>query len=154
MTTKRVEICRVTSLLICTTFIVIYSDRTFDCGDCWPLDKDRLSRLKRNYKKLEDLIEVDNDLLTELEQSACFTTQHVNAIEAGVAAAERKRCQKMLDILKLRSEADFKKFIKCLEKTQKHLVPYLTGDKGIALYKCANIMSSELKVMFYSFNRD
>jgi hypothetical protein len=36
----------------------------------------------------------------------------------------------LLDMLKRRSKDHFKQFITCLEKTQRHLVPFFTGDTG------------------------
>jgi len=77
--------------------------------------------------KLLDLIDPNVTFISELEDAGCITSQqreHLNNI-----GQRRGIVDTLLEFLKRRSVADFKKFTNSLAKYQPQLVPLLeTGD--------------------------
>jgi hypothetical protein len=111
---------------------IVLSGYTADDGDCWPLEDDQLSIINKNSRKLTELLESDGDLIGHMMATDCFSQGHLKELQEEHNRSERNK--KLLDMLKRRSKDQFKQLVACLEKTQRHLVPFLTGDTGKMLY--------------------
>lgn len=94
----------------------------------WPLKSCTKAIIKKNYKELTELLDADFHLIGLMQSRDCFTRQQLKSIESSTDISERNA--KLLDILTRRSDGDFGIFVQCIETTQPHLVPLLTGDTG------------------------
>jgi len=99
-----------------------------DAGDCWPLSDEQLSVINANTGKLNELLDTDRDLIGDMRETECLTRRQINHLNE--LPYEGARNNKLLEMMKRRSISDFNKFIECVEKNQRHLVPFLTGDEG------------------------
>jgi hypothetical protein len=104
---------------------------TGDVGECWPLEDDQLSIINKNSPKLTELLESDDDLIGHMMATECFSQRHLKELQEEHNRSERNK--KLLDVLKRRSKDQFKQFIACLEKTQRHLVPLFQTGTGKVL---------------------
>lgn len=99
----------------------------------WPLNADELSVIDQNANRLiYDLLETDDELLTHMEATNKFMDAQLSHLRG--LASRRDRNEHLLDMLRRWSVYNFKQFIECLSKTQRHLVPLLTGETGYSLY--------------------
>jgi len=97
-------------------------------GDCWPLSDEQLSIINANTGKLNKLLGTDSDLMFDMRAADCLSSLQIDYLSELSHTIERN--SKLLDMMKRRSISEFHQFIKCLEKNQRHLVPFLTGDEG------------------------
>ena len=93
----------------------------------WQLDEDRVAIIDKNLHELIRLLDVDEDLLVSMESTKCLSRRHLNHIRA---TEKINRNLELLNMLKRRSANHFSQFVSCLEKTQRYLVPLLTGNIG------------------------
>jgi len=111
-----------------------------DCDDCvgdklssddlCPLDDQRLDSLTNNWTQLTEMIELQYGLLAELYSAKCVTARQKEHILA--AEGSSKQNDRLLNIMRRKSVADFKQFIKLLAKTgQHHLMALLDGGAGM-----------------------
>jgi hypothetical protein len=84
--------------------------------------------MNKNMLKLTELLDTDDDLIAEMMATECLSPRQLGDLRE--EPKRRNRNKKLLDMLKRRSQDHLKQFISCLEKTQRHLVPYFTGDAG------------------------
>jgi hypothetical protein len=81
-----------------------------------------------NYSKLADLLDTDDDLICEMLSRECFTlNQLINVVNTSDLCERNK---KLLDLVLNGSVATSKLFIGCLQMTQPHLLPLITGCTG------------------------
>jgi hypothetical protein len=99
-------------------------------GDCWPLDAEQVSIIRKNKLELAELLDLDtdDDLIGAIYSKSYFLQQQLTSIQS--VSDLRKRNMKLLDILTRSSRATFNRFVDCLRTTQRHIVPLLTGNKG------------------------
>jgi hypothetical protein len=83
----------------------------------------------KNYSKLADLLDTDDDLICEMLSRECFTVYQLINIANTSDLCERNK--KLLDLVLSGSIATFTRFTGCLQTTQPHLMPLLTGNTGI-----------------------
>jgi hypothetical protein len=100
-------------------------------GECWPLDSEQKSVILKNYSKIADILEVDDDLNCEMLSRNCLTLTQLTIIENTNDRIERNK--KLLNILLRSSRATLKLFIECLETTQRHVVPLMSENTGKVL---------------------
>jgi hypothetical protein len=86
----------------------------------------------KNYSKLADLLDTDDDLICEMLSRECFTVHQLINIANTSDLCERNK--KLLDLVLSGSVATFARFIECVQTTQPHLMPLLTGMYNI-LYR-------------------
>lgn len=96
--------------------------------DCWPLDLETKSVIMKNYSEIADLLEVDEDLVCEMLSQECFTLNQLIIIYNTRDECERN--QKLLNSLLRGSTVTWTKFIGCLQRTQRHILPLITGNTG------------------------
>jgi len=97
-------------------------------GDIRPLDQARIQRLAANGVHLVDIMDSDNAFVAELASKECITTPQREYLMN--IAQPRDRNNKILELLKRRSVADFQKFTAVLSKEQAFLVRFLVTDGG------------------------
>ena len=97
-------------------------------NDCWPLHSGQMAIIDENKPHLIKRLETDYDLLPAMRATKCLTLEQIDSL--GFVRDVLKRNGKLVDMLKRRSVSQFNEFIECLEKYQRHLIPFLTGDKG------------------------
>jgi len=97
-------------------------------GDCWPLSDEQLSVINANQGKLNELLYTDSDLIGDMRETDCLSRLQIEYLYELSHRLERN--SKLLDMMKRRSVSEFNQFIECLEKSQRHLVPFVTGDYG------------------------
>ena len=78
--------------------------------------------------ELWELLDTDDDLIGAMLSRSCFTQQKVTSIKN--VSDLRERNKKLLDILTRSSRENFNRFVECLRRTQPHIEPLLTGNKG------------------------
>jgi hypothetical protein len=110
-------------------FLYLYVGYSSECGDCWPLDPHRKAFIVHNYPQLVELLDTDEDLIVAIRSRGCFNDALLQSIES--SADLRERARKLLDIVLRNSVSKLNQFIECLNTTQPHLVPLLTGNLGI-----------------------
>ena len=96
--------------------------------DIWPLHDEQTAIIDKNRLKLIKLLDTEYDLLLDMKATTCLTLEQINSLRS--IPDERVRNGKLLEMLERRSVSQFNEFIKCLEKYQRHLIPFLTGDEG------------------------
>ena len=92
------------------------------------MDQARIQRLSVNGVHLVDIMDSHNAFLDELASKECITwpqREHLMNI-----VQPRDRNNKLLELLKRRSVADFHKFTAVLSKEQAFLVRFLVTDGG------------------------
>ncbi len=114
-------------------FCLLYEVFLNDCGDCWPLDEEQKSMIWKNYSKIADVLDVDDDLICEMLSRHCLTLNQLVIVENTNDRCERNK--KLLNILLRSSKATLKLFIECLEMTQRHIVPLLSENTGKILFE-------------------
>jgi L-lysine 2,3-aminomutase len=77
------------------------------------------------------LLDTDDDLICEMLKRKCFTLYQLVILRNISDMCERNK--KLLDLLLASSVATFNLFVECLQTTQEHLVPLLTGKTGKVL---------------------
>ena len=108
--------------------VAFLPDVPMDHNDCWPLSAEHMSNVNDNRLKLVELLDTEYDLLSAMRATTCLSHQQINYLRT--LSDTRERNSQMLEMLKRRSISQFNEFIDCLEKYQRHLVPFLTGDEG------------------------
>jgi hypothetical protein len=99
-------------------------------GDQWrPIQLEEKSIITKNYSKLADLLDTADDLICEMLSKQCFTVYQLINIANTSDLFERNK--KLLDLVLRGSVATFTRFIGCLQTTQPHLIPLLTGTTGM-----------------------
>jgi hypothetical protein len=99
-------------------------------NDEWqPLQLKDKSIITKNYSKLADFLDTDDDLICEMLSKECFTVYQLINIANTSDLCERNK--KLLDLVLKGSVATFYRFTGCLQTTQPHLIPLLTGNTGI-----------------------
>lgn len=96
--------------------------------DCWPLDSEIKSVILKNYSNIADLLDVNEDLVSEMLSRQCFGLNQLVNIENTSDGCERSK--KLLNFLLKGSASTLKLFAECLHSTQRHLVPLITGNTG------------------------
>lgn len=99
-------------------------------GDHRPLDKYRQQCIRQNLPCLIDLLNLKGGLLDSLYAEDFINTSQHNRINEQQTTA--KKNELILDILRRKSVADFKKFIRCMKNQDNgpdHLVDYF-GELG------------------------
>jgi hypothetical protein len=86
------------------------------------------SIIMKNYSKLADLLDTDDDLICEMLSRECFTVYQLINIANTSDLCERNK--KLLDLVLSGSVATLARFTECLQTTQPHLIPLLTGNTG------------------------
>jgi len=99
-----------------------------DVGDCWPLSDEQLSIINASTEKLNELLDTDSDLIGDMRATDCLSRRQIDHLYE--LPYEGERNNKLLDMMKRRSISQFNQFIECLDKNQRHLVPFFTGDEG------------------------
>jgi len=109
--------------------------------DVRPLSEQQQSRIQTNYDVLLRYMNTGCELLSHLYAADCITGRQIEYIEAATTSTESTR--RLLDIMRRGSEADFNKFIECLNKTnQKHVSRILLED-GVGVSLTATICGTE-----------
>ena len=99
-----------------------------DCGDEWPLDDDQRLLIQTNYDYLVDKMDTV-ELVNKMFAKECFNRRHRMSI---LAKQELEKTEHFLNVLSLRSIADFKYFLECLKETgQEHILTVLQQGRGI-----------------------
>jgi hypothetical protein len=96
-----------------------------------PLQLKDKSIITKNYSKLADLLDTNDDLICELLSRECFTVYQLINIANTSDLCERNK--KLLDLILSGSVATFSRLTGCLQTMQPHLMPLLTGNAGINL---------------------
>jgi len=99
-----------------------------DVGDCWPLSDEQLSIINASTEKLNELLDTNSDLIWDMRATDCLSRLQIDYLNELSHRLDRNI--KLLEMMKRRSISQFNQFIECLEKNQRHLVPFLTGDEG------------------------
>ena len=94
----------------------------------WPLSDYQMSVIDENSVQLIKFLDADSDLLCEMRATTCLSSEQIKYLTELHHGNDRN--EKLLDMVQRRSVAQFYQFIECLGKTQRHLVPFFTGDKG------------------------
>ena len=97
-------------------------------GVMWPLDDGQLHVIKENSQQLVKFLDSGNDLIFSL--SDCLTERQIKAMKCISVISDRNA--KLLEMLTRRGVKHLSQFRQCLEKFQRHLVPFLTGETGMA----------------------
>jgi hypothetical protein len=97
-------------------------------GSCWPLDDDHENIINKNYLRLKDLLDPDDDLINVMLSRDCLTPQRLINIRNCTDVSERNK--KLLEYLRRGSLEKFDSFVDCVACTQPHLVPLLSGNTG------------------------
>jgi hypothetical protein len=92
------------------------------------LEDNQLSVINGNVEKLTELLDSDDDLIGHMMATDCLSRRQLEDLREEQKRSNRNK--KLLDMLKRRSKDHLEQFITCLEKTQRHLVPFFTGDTG------------------------
>ena len=103
-----------------------FTEISSTCGECWPLDYQSKSLILKNYSKIASILDSGDDLITEMLSQHCLTLNQLIVIENINDRCERTK--KLLDILLKGSRGTLKLFLRCLEKTQRHLVSLMTEE--------------------------
>ena len=114
--------------LLTYRMLLILTEFDTESNDIWPLHDGQMSIIDRNKSKLMDLLDTEYDLLPALRATTCLSRHQIDSLQAIPNVHERNL--KLLEMLKRRSISQFNKFIECLERYQRHLIPFLTGDEG------------------------
>jgi hypothetical protein len=137
------------------TVNILCAERSDD-DDWWPLQSKSKSIIMKNYSKLADRLDSDDDLICEMLSRECFTVYQLINIANTSDLCERNK--KLLDLVLNGSIAAFIRFTECLQTTQPHLMPLLTGNTGmynsfrafgktlkftLRLIVCHNIMAND-----------
>jgi hypothetical protein len=109
----------------------VFSSELSDNDEWRPLQlKDKsIIGLTKNYSKLADLLDTNDDLICEMFSRECFTVYQLIYIANTSDLFERNK--KLLDLVLRGSVASFTRFIGCLQTTQPHLIPLLIGTTGM-----------------------
>jgi len=110
--------------------LIINSDRfcADECENDQPLDEQRKEILTNNYANMVELLECE-ELVNMMYSKRCISRHHKESIQAKATSFDQN--EQLLDILFLRSIADFNAFICCLEETrQSHLAQYFKVGGG------------------------
>jgi hypothetical protein len=93
-----------------------------------PLDDLHRERLDINWRELTDSIQCDIAFIAALFSERCITLSQKTAIEQ---EEEPKRGEILLSVIRRKSLAEFRIFLKCLEDTkQDHVLALLAEDAG------------------------
>ena len=95
----------------------------------WPLDDNQLSVINENFQQLIQFLDSEDDLIFSLIATSCFTRRQISVIKC-ITDIEG-RSSKILQLLKRRGVEHLNQFLSCLERTQRHLLPFLTGNTGM-----------------------
>ena len=99
-----------------------------DVANMWPLKNTQIRIINENHHSLVKFLDSGNELMSRLAATSCFNDQQMTALNSlnDVSAKNKK----MLEMLQRRSVEHFNQFLQCLDETQRHLLPLLTGDTG------------------------
>jgi hypothetical protein len=100
-----------------------------EVGDCWPLNDEQLSTINRNSRQLVDILDTDDDLIANMMSTSCLAFRQLTDLREEANLGERNR--KFVEMLKRRSVDHFRACIVCLENTQRHVIPLMTGQTGM-----------------------
>jgi hypothetical protein len=104
------------------------SEYSSEFGECWPLDPVTQSVLKKNFRELVDLLDVDGDLIDEMSKRGCFSFRSLRSLEDIPDPSTRNK--RLIEMLMRTSATTFRLFTDSLSAVQTHLVPMLTGNTG------------------------
>jgi len=107
---------------------LLIADISTDAKESWPLSTEHLSIINTNTPKLVELLDTEYDLLLDMRTTNSLSGEQITYLKE--VTHKRERNEKLLEMMKRRSISQFNEFIACLEKTQRHLIPFLTGDEG------------------------
>jgi hypothetical protein len=96
---------------------------------CRPLNLENTSIILKNYSKIANLLDTDDDLICEMLSKECFTVYQLINIANTSDLFERNK--KLLDHILRGSVATFSWFTGCLQTTQPHLMQLLTCNTGM-----------------------
>ena len=108
-----------------------------DCGDEWPLDDDQRSLIETKYDYLVDMMDTV-DVVNKMFAKQCISKRHRTSV---LTKQDFKTTEHFLNILLLRSIADFKILFECLRETgQQHI--------ATVLLQCGGIVSADVCFIF------
>ena len=118
---------------------VVYVFEPSLAEDIRPLSDEQQSRLQKNYATLIRIIDMEDGTLTaELYAANCITKCQKEYIEqTAITHSERKK--RLINIVRRGSEANFYKFIECLNNTGQHHVSRILIEDGAVAHIVANI---------------
>ena len=99
-------------------------------GAMWPLGADQLHVINENLQQLVKFLDSGTDLIFSLITTDSLTSRQISAIKCISDINDRNA--KLLEMLTRRGVEHFNQFLECLGKFQRHLLPFLTGETGMA----------------------
>jgi hypothetical protein len=109
-------------------FMLLCVEYRREFGDDWPVDSYKKSVILKNRTNLQELLDTDDDLIGAMRSRECLSKHQLRSIQNVTDLTARNG--KLLDILTSSSARNLNRFVGCLQSTQGHLVPLLTGDTG------------------------
>jgi len=97
-------------------------------GDKRPLSDDRRRVLDSNRHPLTQLINPDSNIIGRLYANKCFNSHHKDYIEHGVGKLDK--VEKLLDIMRRRSVADFSSLVDALHSDGQPLLAQMLKQGG------------------------